>query len=302
MKKLISLAVFALALQTMAQEPVSVFITAGQSNADGRVFNTELPDYLARGYTYLHYANVTSSCDGTFGQREFEEKGRWAFCDVTNYCIEQALHRDFYAIKCTYGGTSISPRVSAPQRPVWCADSLWLTNHQAYRGEDIMHEAYSHNNSLAKSLTEGFRLLAKRTLSQLDEGYDVKAIMWHQGEGDRHAGAEYYDNFRTLITYLRQSIYQVTGDERDLQLPFIFGTISHLSTQYNAEVEAAQQQVARDVPAVYSIDMNDAHLRSDNLHFDAPWTEYLGRQMFNKLVELKLVEGQPVTSSNTPHP
>ena len=48
------------------------------------------------------------------------------------------------------------------------------------------------------------------------------------------------------------------------------------------------------MPNVYYIDMSDVTLRSDNLHFDGPSTEYLGKQMYNKLVELKLVDGNPV--------
>ena len=281
-------------LTVHAQQSAPVFLTAGQSNADGRVYNTELPSYLQDGYQFLHYANVTSSCDGTFGSRTFEPGGRWSFCDVTNYCLEQALQRDFYSVKCTYGGTAIAPNVTAAKLPVWYAETSWISTHNAYRGEDITIEEYKNNNSLTKSLTEGLRDLANVTLKNLEEGYDVKAIMWHQGESDRNAANDYYENFKTMIAYMRQAIYEVTGDEKDLSLPFIFGTISHGSTQYNATVEKAQLQVARDVPGVYYIDMSDAGLRSDNLHFDGPWTEYLGRKMFNKLVELQLVDGEMV--------
>lgn len=40
--------------------------------------------------------------------------------------------------------------------------------------------------------------------------------------------------------------------------------------------------------------MSDAGLRSDALHFDSAWTEYLGKKMYNQLVELKLVDGEPL--------
>ena len=46
--------------------------------------------------------------------------------------------------------------------------------------------------------------------------------------------------------------------------------------------------------------MSDAGLRSDALHFDSAWTEYLGKQMYNKLVELKLVDGNKIEVSK-PH-
>ena len=60
-----------------------------------------------------------------------------------------------------------------------------------------------------------------------------------------------------MIAYMRQAIYEKTGDEADKTLPFIFGTICHNSTQYNATVEKAQLQVAQDVEGVYYIDMSD---------------------------------------------
>ena len=93
--------------QVFAQEQASVFITAGQSNADGRETIEFMPSYLKNGYKYLHFANVTSASDGRFSEFNFGK--RFAFSDVTNYFIEKALENYFYVIKCAYGGTSITP-------------------------------------------------------------------------------------------------------------------------------------------------------------------------------------------------
>lgn len=269
-----------------AQTPASVFLTAGQSNADGRVYNSQAPTYLRNGYKYLHYKNVTSSSDGKFGKRTFENHSeRWAFCDVTHFHIEQALQQDFYGVKCTYGGTAIDTAATYDHLPVWCADAEWITANNAYRGN------IETGKSLTKSLTEGLGDCVDVTLSKLEQGYDVKAIMWHQGESDRSKAGNYYKNFKDMITYMRNAIYAKTGDEKDLTLPFIFGTVSRNSKQYSSGVESAQKQVAEDLPNVHWIDMSDAGLRSDALHFDSAWTDYLGKQMFNKLVELDLVDG-----------
>lgn len=277
------------AITSFAQKPASVFLTAGQSNADGRVYNSQAPTYLKKGYEYLHYTNVTSASDGTFGKRSLNNvKERWAFCDVTHYHIEQALMTDFYAIKCTYGGTAIDTAATYAHLPVWCADAEWIAANKAYRGD------INTGKSLTKSLTEGFGDCVDVTLSKLEQGYDVKAIMWHQGESDRSKAGNYRKNFTDMINYMRNAIYAKTGDEKDLTLPFIFGTVSHNSKQYNSGVEAAQKQVASELPNVYWIDMSDAGLRSDALHFDSAWTDYLGKQMYNKLVELNLVDGKPL--------
>lgn len=270
----------------MAQEPAAVYITAGQSNADGREYVDKLPYYLKGGYKYLNYTNVTSSSDGTFGEMKFDK--RFAFCDITNYFIEQALQADFYAIKCAYGGTAIDTAATYSHLPVWCADAGWISRNNAYRGD------INTGKSLTKALTEGFADCVDVTLSKLPQGYDVKAIMWHQGESDRSKAGHYYKNFKDMITYMRNAVYAKTGKEKDKTLPFIFGTVSHNSKQYSKGVEEAQLKVAAELPNVYYIDMSDAGLRSDALHFDSAWTEYLGKQMYNKLVELKLVDGSPI--------
>lgn len=269
-----------------AQKPASVYLTAGQSNADGREYVNKLPSYMKAGYKHLKYKNVTSSSDGNFGSRTFESNGRFAFCDVTNYFIDQAATSDFYAIKCAYGGTAIDTAATYSHLPVWCADSTWIANNKAYRGD------INTGKSLTKSLTEGFDDCVDVTLGKLDGGYDVKAIMWHQGESDRSKAGNYYKNFKDMINYMRNAIYEKTGKEKDKTLPFIFGTVSHNSKQYSETVENAQKQVAKELENVYYIDMSDAGLRSDALHFDSAWTEYLGKKMYNMLVELKLVDGE----------
>ncbi len=303
---LISLAV-GLTLQAQADK-APVFLYAGQSNADGREYTSNLPDYMTDGgalpsspYTHLQWASICGNPTATaFGTRTFNSGERYAFCDVTNYWIDQAMSQSFYAIKCAYGGTAIAPGVTAAKLPVWYADATWMQTHYAYTGEDITQEAYANNNSLTKNLTEGFASLADNVLAALDGGYDVKAILWHQGESDRNAASDYYTNFKTLIAYMRQAIYVKTGDEQDLTLPFIFGTVCRNSSQYSAGVETAQRQVADEDVNVYLIDMSNASLLSDNLHFDRQATEYLGKKMYNQLVALGLVSGTTVDVEEYP--
>lgn len=186
MKKIYLLSALAtmLLLGGRAQAQAPVYITAGQSNADGREYVSKLPSYMKNGYRHLRYANVTSSSDGTFGSRTFEDlSGRYSFCDVAHYFIDQTRKTDFYAIKCAYGGTAIDTTATYSTLPVWCADPTWIAANKAYRGD------INEGKSLTKSLTEGLADCADVTLSKLDGGYDVKAIMWHQGESDRPAAA-----------------------------------------------------------------------------------------------------------------
>ena len=290
-----------MAMLSVQAEKVPVFIYAGQSNADGREYVQNLPDYMKVGsspyspYTHLKFAQVCGNpTKQSFDTRTLKTGERYAFCDVTNYWIDQAVSQDFYAIKCAYGGTAIAPGVTVEKLPIWYADATWMQTHNAYSGQDITQAAYANNNSLTKNLTEGVASLIDGTLAAIDGGYDVKAIMWHQGESDRNAAGDYYVNFKTMIAYMRQAIYAKTGDENDLNMPFIFGTVCRRSSQYSAGVEAAQMQVAAEDANVYLIDMKNATLLGDNLHFDKQATEYLGKKMYNKLVELGLVPGGTV--------
>lgn len=276
-------------LAALSQKPVSVFITAGQSNAEGRESVEYRPFYLHDScYHHLRYAFVGSTQTGRF--EDFKFRDTFAFCDVTNYLIDRAMDTDFYAIKCTHGGTAIAPGVTEPGKPIWYADRKWLKKNKA-------HNSRNGGMSLTLSLTEGFAKCVETTLSKLSAGYDVKAILWHQGESDRNKAEDYYQNFKNMITFMREEIYAVTGKEKDKTLPFIFGTVSHASRQYNPVVEAAQLKVAQKVPNVHILDLSDAGLRADELHFNGPWTEYVGRLMFNKLVELGLVDAQPVEAT-----
>ena len=307
MKKLLSIILVMLMIITASAEKKSVFLYAGQSNADGREYVQNLPDYMKVGtspyspYTHLRWASICGNpTASTFGTRQMATGERYAFCDVTNYWIDQVESKDFYAIKCAYGGTAIAPSVTAEKLPIWYADATWMTTHNAYKGDDITQEAYKNNNSLTKNLTEGFASLVDGTLAAIEGGYDVKAIMWHQGESDRQAAGSYYTNIKTMIAYMRQAIYEITGDEADLTLPFIFGTVCRRSTQYSAAIEQAQRQVADEDPNVYLIDMQNATLLDDNLHFDKQATEYLGKKMYNQLVTLGLVSGEQVEVEEFP--
>ena len=99
-----------MALLSVQAQRVPVFIYAGQSNADGREYVQNLPDYMKVGsspyspYTHLHWASICGNpTASTFGTRTMATGERYVFCDVTNYWIDQTANQDFYAIKCAYG-------------------------------------------------------------------------------------------------------------------------------------------------------------------------------------------------------
>ena len=286
--------------------PRKVFLMAGQSNADGRAALSTLPDYMqdyvARGgsrFCYWSYANGSETAWQMFAGKmvpympytDNNTTSRCGFDGIVYHLIEEALGQRFYVIKESRGGTAIDTRCSSTDDLWWCAAPEWLATAAPRSG-----------HSLALEFTENIRLCIDNVLSQLEEGYEIKCIMWHQGESDRTQAAAYHDNLQQLVSYLRSWLVGKTGDERYATLPFIAGTVNRSSTQYNAVVEQAVRRLAEEDANFHVVDMSDCKLGSDNLHFDATGEADAAQRMFDKLVELGLLDEEDPTAIGSPVP
>lgn len=267
------------------KQPATVIITAGQSNTDGRVLNTQLPDYIQQNkYVYCKWCYGSAGKLQTEGFETFwprmvhpKRPERWAYDAVTYYWLEQALKRDFYVIKWSLGGTAIDTACSSTSRKYWSADPDWLAANRS---------TLTGGKSLLLSFTEEIDYCIDNYLSKLPNGYDIKAFLWHQGESDRHQGKAYYDNLKAVVAYVRAHLVEKTGEKKYAQLPFICGTVARSNKQYSADVEEALYRLAKEDKNFYVIDMADAELQRDQLHFTAQSAERLGIEMYNRLVEL----------------
>lgn len=277
------------AVTTMAKkeknEPAAVIITAGQSNTDGRVMNSELPGYIkSNGFKHCYWCYGSAGQLRTDGSELFLPKmvhdknpERWAYDAVVYYRLEQALQCDFYVIKWSLGGTAIDPECASTSKKYWTADEKWLAENTS---------TLTGGKSLLKSFTEEIDLCIDRQLSRLPEGYEIKAFLWHQGESDRRAGTRYYDNLKGVVEYVRQHLVQKTGNKKYAKLPFICGTVARSNRQYNKDVEEAQRKLMKDMKNFYVVDMSDAELQRDQLHFTAPAAERLGNGMYEILAKI----------------
>jgi len=286
--------------------PRKVFLMAGQSNADGRPAINTMPqyiqDYVNKGgskFCYWSYANGTDAAWQMFGGKlqpympytDNNTTSRCGFDGIVYHLIEEALGQRFYVIKESRGGTAIDTRCSSGGDLWWNAAPDWLASAAPRSG-----------HSLALEFTENIGLCIDNVLSQLEEGYKIQCIMWHQGESDRTQAASYHDNLRQLVSYLRSWLAEKTGDERYATLPFIAGTVNRSSTQYNAQVEQAVLQLAEEDPNFHVVDMSDCKLGSDNLHFDATGCLDAASRMFDKLMSLGLLEDEDPTGTTSPLP
>lgn len=269
------------------REATPVYIVAGQSNTDGRVGNELLPEYIQTNkyhHCYWSYGSGAHSGEGKFElfwPRIYNQNkpGRWAYDAVLYYWLEQSLGRDFYVIKESLGGTAIDTRTGSTNKMYWSASPEYLASTEA---------SDKGGKSLLKAFVDNIGACIDQQLSKQKGGYEIKAFIWHQGESDRKVSRYYYDNMKGVIAYVRQYLVKKTGNKRYANLPVIMGSIPHAGRGYASGVEEAQMRLTQEDKNVYLVDVHDAPLQRDNIHFDATGAELLGRKMYNQLVALQL--------------
>lgn len=264
-----------------------VIITAGQSNTDGRVKNELLPTYIKKYATdtveykngEYNYCKISrNSNNGKFSP--FFPKGRisdglWAYDAVTYYLLEQYLKEDFYVVKYAVGGTSIQYSSNSAKGRYWSADKEWLAQTKSFE---------NGGNSLLLSFTEAIDSAIDNTLSKLENGYQIDAFLWHQGESDDRYENSYYENLKAVINYVREYLTEKTGQDYS-RLPFIFGSVPQSNKCYSLLVDAAMRRIAEEDDYAYLVDMSGYTLQKDRLHFDEKSAEYLGKEMYKILAK-----------------
>lgn len=258
------------AVQNLSAVKKYGIIVAGQSNTEGRVPVAQAPSYITDNDNTV--PNVLMWNGGTkdfepfkFGTNTGSSTGTttstmYAYDAIAGYLLAQDKSQTIYLIKTARGGTAIDITGSA-------GGGYWTPYTEIIPSGKL-------------KLVENLKL---KVLTALKDNPDleIKAILWHQGEGDSvtaTARDKYYQNFKNVIAYIRG----IVGNPK---LPFIFGTIAPISERYSTEVDEAFNDVFEEDPFVYKVDMSDGTLL-DSSHFDATSTNNLGQRMFDILKDL----------------
>ena len=283
---LLTLIAFLTCVGTSAKKkPAMVIIVAGQSNSDGRVSNEELPEYIKqRGYKHCwwSYGSDTISGGGRFERywprvARPDNTQRWGYDAVVYHMLDQQAKDDFYVIKESFGGTAIDTACSSTHGMYWSAHPEYLSSTTA---------ADKGGKSLLKAFTENIGACIDNELAHKQGGFEIKAFLWHQGESDKQMAAHYYNNLKAVVEYVRSYLVNKTADERYSHLPFICGTFAKDSRDRREEVVQAMYRLAEEDANFHVIDLSDATIQRDHLHFDAQGAELYGKRVYDKLMEI----------------
>ena len=285
MKRLIALSLLLLSVAVSpAKKHVPVILTAGQSNADGRVPMADFPTDIT--YRYCQWSYGSGDFETATGQfapyapRVAKPKieQSWGFDAILYHLLEQLWQRPFYVIKHTDGGTAIAPSCKRSTHGLyWSADTAFL-NHTA---------SASHGG---RSLLKAFTRQIDDCLASIDaRRVDIKCLLWHQGESDCEAPDHYYDNLKAVVTHLRRHLVAVTGKKRYARLPVVCGTFAKGSRMRTQQVVDALNRMAAEGSNFYVVDAADLTLLRDRLHFDAAGAQTLGQRFYDTLVRERIV-------------
>ena len=263
---------------------IPVVLTAGQSNADGRVPLADFPKDISYSHCLWSYGSGDfETATGEFSKyspRVAKPKiGRsWGFDAVVYYQLELLWQRPFYVIKHTDGGTAIDPSCKSSTHGLyWSADTAFL-NHTA---------SASHGG---KSLLKAFERQIDDCLKHLPQNYDIKVLIWHQGESDQSAADRYYDNLRAVIAHVRRHLVEVTCKKKYRKLPVVCGTFSKDSRQGSPKVAEALFRMEHEDKHFHVVDASDLPLLGDRLHFNAEGAQKLGLRVYDTMVKRKIVK------------
>lgn len=246
-------------------------IGAGQSNIDGRNDIDDLPSYTTNSISGMKYCKNKLNEDFS---SSFTVSSTWGFDFITNYFLRQNLGADeLYYIKWSMGGTSIDPTGAGSEH--WTAD-------------------YEELGDLDDALLLKFNKEIENLKRLNPNDYEIGAMIWHQGESDSSghsalAANNYYNNFKKVIAFCRG----ISGNEC---LPFVCGSLALASAQYDSTVDAAIRKIAAEDPYVWMVDLANAQLQ-DAYHFDADWSEYFGKKVYDCLIDAGVITGEKLNPS-----
>ena len=247
-----------------------VFISAGQSNIDGRNLLNEAPSWLQSIVPKVKVWNNTTGQFNTFQLglntgADWNATTSWAFDIIFYKMYTDYQNKNLYIVKRSKGG---APLFIDPSND----KGSWNVDYNSFP---------TGLTKLSQEL-ETYFLNAKTFANNYGKTLNVKAMLWYQGGTDvQTAGAidVYKANLIALINRMRE-VFETPN------MPFIIITQAEYSLTYSALLEQYQNEIQQELTNIYIISANDATLYEDRLHLDATSSVMVGERVFNVLKDL----------------
>jgi hypothetical protein len=247
-----------------------VFISAGQSNIDGRNPLNEAPAWLQSMVPRVKVWNNTTGQFNTFQLgvntgSDWNASPSWAFDIVFYKMYADYKSKNLYIVKRSKGGTPLFID-TANDKGSWSVDYASFPSGLTKLSQEL--ETYFAN--------------AKTFASNYGKTLNVKGMLWYQGGTDVQttgALAVYKANLIALINRMR-TVFETPN------MPFIIVTQAEYSLTYSALLEQYQNEISQELSNIYIVSANDATLYEDRLHLDAASSIRTGERVYNTLKDL----------------
>ena len=262
---------FSMLIAATRAEHYEVFLLAGQSNMDGRGAKKDLVGELAS------YAIQQS--------------------DVLIAFAAGGLHRPltmsqgFVALEPGYSGTPGKKAGGLPTGTFGPELSFGRTMASGLPGKHVALIKYAEGGTNLRadwnpdkkgSLYEKFIAFTRQSLKGMkDRGdtYEIRGMIWHQGESDASLPADQYQKMLT------EFISRVRTDLALKDLPFVIGEV--YDNGKRDSVRTAQQAVAKAVAGTYFASAKGLKTFDGGTHFDAASQIELGQRLAEPLLKLR---------------
>jgi iduronate 2-sulfatase len=266
MKYFLTLLITLLTIHASAEE-YDIYLLAGQSNMDGRGKTENLTRSQQKLFkkTIIFYRNPPHASDGweklkpgfSIPPKFKAELPSPTFGPEIGFATAMQLAqptKNFALIKASKGGTSL--------RKSWTP------------GEKDKPETQGPNY---KNLIETIKL-ATDQLTKEGHTYNIRGLIWHQGESDKNASTElHHERLIELIARVRED----TGIK---DLPFALGEV--FDNEKRDNVRAAIRLTCEKDPACELVSSKDTTTWDAGTHFDAKSQLLLGQRFSEAILKL----------------